>query len=135
MSTGPKRKGRAAAFDRQLGERLRQARQLREMSLDTLSSALGISYQQLQKYEKGNNRISVSRLRDISRVLRVPLTSLVGDEAPPPAMTMLSRRFVFALDETLAVIRTANDNLLGTTHTLKVLRDQLLEDRRDENDQ
>ena len=50
-------------------------------------------------------------------------------------MTMLFRRFVFALEQTLAVIRATNNNLLGTTGTPRVLRDEILEDRHDRNDQ
>ncbi|PLW77933.1 helix-turn-helix domain-containing protein [Cohaesibacter celericrescens] len=56
-----------------VGSRVRIARQLSNISQEKLGDQLGISFQQIQKYEKGSNRISASKLIDISRTLNVPV--------------------------------------------------------------
>ena len=58
--------------DRHVGNRLRMQRILSNMSQEKLGEALGITFQQVQKYEKGVNRISASRLQQISHILNVP---------------------------------------------------------------
>ena len=55
-----------------VGSRLRGRRILLGMSQEKLGDELGITFQQVQKYEKGTNRISASRLSDISKILDVP---------------------------------------------------------------
>jgi transcriptional regulator with XRE-family HTH domain len=59
--------------DVQVGRRLRQRRTLLGMSQGRLGGLLGITYQQIQKYERGANRIGSSRLHDIARILGVPV--------------------------------------------------------------
>jgi transcriptional regulator with XRE-family HTH domain len=59
-------------IDRHVGARLRMRRMLVGMSQETLGEALGITFQQIQKYEKGANRISASRLQQLGQVLNVP---------------------------------------------------------------
>ncbi len=59
-------------IDRNVGNRLRMQRILLNMSQEKLGEALGITFQQVQKYEKGINRISASRLQQISQILNVP---------------------------------------------------------------
>lgn len=56
-----------------LGERIRQRRKHLRMSQTQLGEALGLTFQQVQKYEHGSNRISAARLLDMARVLKVPL--------------------------------------------------------------
>ncbi|MGD0719964.1 MAG: helix-turn-helix transcriptional regulator [Roseiarcus sp.] len=58
-------------IDSHVGARLRMRRMLVGMSQERLGAALGITFQQIQKYEKGANRIGASRLQDIARVLQV----------------------------------------------------------------
>lgn len=60
--------------DRYVGERLRERRVLRGMSQDALADAVGITYQQVQKYETGKNRVSASRLFDLADVLDCPVS-------------------------------------------------------------
>ncbi len=60
--------------DAHVGSRVRQRRTLLGMNLGELSAALGLSFQQVQKYERGGNRISASRLYDLGRILNVPIT-------------------------------------------------------------
>jgi transcriptional regulator with XRE-family HTH domain len=59
--------------DKHVGSRMRTRRLLAGMSQEKLGDALGITFQQIQKYEKGTNRISASRLQQVSRVLGVPV--------------------------------------------------------------
>src|SRR3954467_10252525 len=57
--------------DRHVGSRVRMRRIMLGMSQEKLGEGLGITFQQVQKYEKGANRISASRLQDIARMLHV----------------------------------------------------------------
>src|SRR3954471_1755176 len=59
--------------DRHVGSRVRMRRMLIGMSQEKLGAALGITFQQIQKHEKGTNRIGASRLHQIARVLGVPI--------------------------------------------------------------
>jgi transcriptional regulator with XRE-family HTH domain len=56
-----------------VGKRLRKQRVLMRMSQEQLARAVGVTFQQIQKYERGANRISASRLYDIAKVLGVPI--------------------------------------------------------------
>src|SRR3954447_5487878 len=72
--------------DRSMGNRLRLRRKVLGLSQEKLAQALGITFQQVQKYEKGANRISASRLQDIAKILEVPVVfffeaPVVADEA------------------------------------------------------
>ncbi|CAK02389.1 transcriptional regulator [Bartonella tribocorum] len=57
-----------------VGKKIRLRRQMLKMSQTTLGNALGISFQQIQKYEKGLNRVSAGRLMEISDILTVPIS-------------------------------------------------------------
>jgi transcriptional regulator with XRE-family HTH domain len=59
-------------IDKHVGARLRMRRMLIGMSQEKLGDALGITFQQIQKYEKGANRIGASRLQELARILNVP---------------------------------------------------------------
>ncbi|QEE09715.1 helix-turn-helix transcriptional regulator [Bartonella kosoyi] len=56
-----------------VGKRIRFRRKMLKMSQKTLGQHLGVSFQQIQKYEKGLNRMSAGRLKEISDILNVPL--------------------------------------------------------------
>src|SRR5918911_3890216 len=60
-------------IDRHVGSRVRMRRMLIGMSQEKLGEALGLTFQQVQKYEKGTNRIGASRLHRITNVLDVPI--------------------------------------------------------------
>jgi transcriptional regulator with XRE-family HTH domain len=60
-------------IDKHVGSRLRMRRKMLGMSQEKLGEALKITFQQVQKYEKGTNRISASRLQHISHILQVPV--------------------------------------------------------------
>ncbi len=71
--------GIPSPVDVHVGARLRVRRRLLGMSQTTLGEAIGVTFQQMQKYEKGMNRISASRLFDLSRVLDVPVEFFFED--------------------------------------------------------
>jgi transcriptional regulator with XRE-family HTH domain len=60
-------------IDKHVGSRVRMQRMLIGMSQEKLGDALGLTFQQVQKYEKGTNRIGASRLHEIGRILGVPV--------------------------------------------------------------
>ena len=60
--------------DVHVGKRVRMRRTLLGMSQEKLGDALGLTFQQLQKYEKGSNRVSASRLFELSQILDVPVS-------------------------------------------------------------
>jgi transcriptional regulator with XRE-family HTH domain len=64
---------RANPIDVHVGSRVRLRRMLLGMSQEKLGEHLGLTFQQIQKYEKGINRIGASRLFDLARVLAVPV--------------------------------------------------------------
>jgi len=61
-------------IDVHVGSRIRLRRTLLGMSQERLAEAMGLTFQQVQKYEKGANRVSSSRLYDLARILDVPLS-------------------------------------------------------------
>jgi transcriptional regulator with XRE-family HTH domain len=72
------------AIDVHVGSRLRLRRMLLGMSQQKLARTIGLSFQQVQKYECGNNRIGAGRLYDLSRVLDVPVSFFYEDIIPAP---------------------------------------------------
>lgn len=60
-------------IDKHVGTRLRMRRLMLEMSQEKLAGHLGLTFQQVQKYEKGSNRIGASRLQQIAGILQVPV--------------------------------------------------------------
>ncbi|HEX7389747.1 MAG TPA: helix-turn-helix transcriptional regulator [Acidiphilium sp.] len=75
----PDRDGRPSPIDVHVGSRIRLRRTLLGMSQEKLGDALGLTFQQVQKYERGVNRVGASRLFDISRVLDVPISFFFDD--------------------------------------------------------
>src|SRR3974390_412232 len=59
--------------DKHVGSRVRMRRMMLGMSQEKLGASLGLTFQQIQKYEKGTNRIGASRLQQISHILQVPV--------------------------------------------------------------
>ena len=60
--------------DKHVGSRLRMRRLMLDMSQADLADGLGLTFQQVQKYEKGTNRVSASRLQHLSQILQVPVS-------------------------------------------------------------
>jgi transcriptional regulator with XRE-family HTH domain len=71
--------------DKYVGSRVRMRRIMLGMSQEKLGEALGLTFQQVQKYEKGTNRVGASRLQQISEILQVPV-SFLFDGGPSGAV-------------------------------------------------
>src|SRR3954471_20240428 len=69
------------SVDRHVGARIRMRRVMLTLSQTQLGDALGLTFQQVQKYEKGTNRVGASRLQHIASILQVPV-SFFFEEAP-----------------------------------------------------
>jgi len=76
---GVERESRPSPIDVHVGTRIRLRRTLLGMSQERLGEALGLTFQQVQKYERGVNRVGASRLFDLSRVLDVPISFFFDD--------------------------------------------------------
>ena len=76
---GAEKEGRPSPIDVHVGSRIRLRRTLLGMSQERLGEALGLTFQQVQKYERGVNRVGASRLFDLSRVLDVPISFFFDD--------------------------------------------------------
>jgi transcriptional regulator with XRE-family HTH domain len=77
--------------DRYVGARVRMRRLMLGMSQTALGNSLGVTFQQVQKYEKGANRIGASRLQQIAGSLQVPV-AFFFEELPMPAKAQASAR-------------------------------------------
>ncbi|HEY7989984.1 MAG TPA: helix-turn-helix domain-containing protein [Stellaceae bacterium] len=75
-------------IDVHVGSRVRLRRTLLGMSQERLGNAIGLTFQQVQKYERGANRIGASRLFDLSRVLDVPVSFFFDDINPAVAASV-----------------------------------------------
>ena len=73
MSSTKRKKGHAGEIDVEIGKRLKSIRYGLGISQTKLAELMGLSFQQVQKYERGTNRISASRLYELSQILGVPL--------------------------------------------------------------
>ena len=91
-----KTKGQASATDVSIGRRLKLRRSILGISQTELGDLLDLTFQQIQKYEKGKNRISAARLYEISKILDVPLDYFYED---------------FSIDDGKAVLK--NENCMG----------------------
>ena len=77
--------GKLHPVDEHVGARVRLRRVLLGMTQTDLGTAIGVTFQQMQKYERGTNRISASRLHDLARVLDVPIEHFFDDMPPEVA--------------------------------------------------
>lgn len=107
---------RPTPVDGHVGSRIRARRLILGMSQQKLAAALGISFQQLQKNERGSNRIACSRLVDLSKALDVPV-QFFFDEMPT-AIQKIAR------GERFKPLSTENVDLnqMATAETLKLVR-------------
>ena len=72
-------------IDIHVGSRIRLRRTMLGMSQEKLGESLGITFQQIQKYEKGTNRVGASRLQNISSILNVPVSFFFEDAPGDPS--------------------------------------------------
>lgn len=105
-----KTKGRAQDIDKHIGERLKQIRKQKGMTQEDLAEKLGITFQQIQKYENGKNRISFSNMVELSRYLQVSLDSFL--DSPALASEMSDQ-------EQVAISQKETDELLKVYYSLE----------------
>jgi transcriptional regulator with XRE-family HTH domain len=75
------------AIDMRVGARVRMRRLMLDMSQEKLGNALGLTFQQVQKYEKGANRIGAGRLQHLSAILQVPIAFFFDGMTPATAVS------------------------------------------------
>ncbi len=100
-------------IDTYVGKRLKQRRNLIGLSQEKLSDQLGITFQQVQKYENGSNRVGASRLFQIGRVLGVPVSFFFEDYKPASITKTLQ-----AAEETAKI----KDDVMTQKETLDLVR-------------
>ena len=115
-------------IDRTIGVRIKALRKAKGLTQVELGVAAGVTYQQVQKYEDGTNRVSGGRMQDFARVLEVPVSTLFGESQGTEAdVTVLlstpgARDLInayTAIDDkqlqrdVLAIVRTAIRNSVG----------------------
>jgi transcriptional regulator with XRE-family HTH domain len=91
MTTIRKKAGMPNPTDKHVGSRVRLRRVMLNLNQTDLASRLGLSYQQVQKYEAGTNRIGASRLQQISHILQVPV-AFFFEGAPGLAQSRTRRK-------------------------------------------
>lgn len=108
----PARYGRGTGvpnpIDVHVGKRIRMRRLLLGMNQETLANALGLTFQQVQKYEGGANRVSASRLAAMAEILKVPISFFFGDlptDGAKPAAEEREWREYLERPETIELIR------------------------------
>ncbi|MFK7792846.1 MAG: helix-turn-helix domain-containing protein [Devosiaceae bacterium] len=102
--------------DVHVGLRLRMRRMMLSVSQERLGEALGVSFQQIQKYEKGSNRIGAGRLQDIAKELKVPISYFYDDMPGADAASGFSDTGVSYVSELL----TTSEGVELTRAFLKV---------------
>jgi len=116
--TASEKDGRPSPIDVHVGTRIRLRRTLLGMSQERLGDALGLTFQQVQKYERGVNRVGASRLFDLSRVLDVPI-SFFFDDLPDNVTGLTSRRPMAGFADTQDAL---GEESLNRRETLELVR-------------
>jgi transcriptional regulator with XRE-family HTH domain len=118
---GAEKESRPSPIDVHVGSRIRLRRTLLGMSQERLGESLGLTFQQVQKYERGVNRVGASRLFDLSRVLDVPISFFFDDMPDSLASNFggLSSRRTAPLSESQDGF---GDDTLNRRETLELVR-------------
>ena len=112
--------GEPNPIDIHVGHRLRLRRTLLGLSQDRLGAAIGLTFQQVQKYERGANRIGASRLFELSRVLDVPIGFFFAALAPGTATRAREHAMGFA--EGAAAAPAYEASPMARRETLELVR-------------
>lgn len=112
----------ATSDDTQIGIRIRALRMDRKMSQQELGEKLGVSFQQVQKYEKGVNRLSVVRANDVVTALGTSMAELIGGSGKQVDGLMfdtesykLAKVFVRLPDHMKPKLRSLINSIIGET--------------------
>lgn len=125
MSAQEKRKTKGIPdnVDKHVGKQLRNRRTLMGLSQESLADAVGVTFQQVQKYERGTNRISASRLYSFSKILDVSIDFFYDgmDSSSKKALGMADNdQEAFGAD--ISKIKKVPENLMSKKETLDLLR-------------
>lgn len=103
-----------AADECKIGQRIRAARIAKGLSQEKLGEELGLTFQQVQKYEKGTNRVSGGRLLKIASLLDTSVAALVGEngDETPELMTAMATREGQTLILAFNSIKSTHNRLL-----------------------
>jgi transcriptional regulator with XRE-family HTH domain len=120
----------ATDLDRAVGLRITAHRKAKGLSQTALGQAIGVTFQQVQKYEKGANRVGASRLQAIAQALHVPLSALFADEgggepdASGQVLTLLAEAGAMSLLQAYAAIEDAQlrRDVLAIVHSMARIR-------------
>jgi transcriptional regulator with XRE-family HTH domain len=93
-----------SSVDIEIGKKLRQLRNIKGLSQDALAKESGITFQQVQKYEKGVNRISAARLYDFAKTLGTDVVFFFRDLDNAPRKTG-EKKYTFAENDAEAFLR------------------------------
>ena len=113
-------KGFPNPIDVHVGQRIRQRRTLLGMSQERLAEAIGLTFQQVQKYERGANRVGSSRLFDLARVLDVQISYFFEEMDAGVAAKSPSR--LMGVSESKMQAYAAEPDPLAKRETLELVR-------------
>jgi transcriptional regulator with XRE-family HTH domain len=119
-AAGRRASGKPNPVDVHVGARLRLRRTLLGMSQEKLGEAIGLTFQQVQKYERGVNRVGASRLYELSRVLDVPVSFFFEDFAPAAEASRAAQHG--GLSEVPAAAYEADGSPVVKRETLELVR-------------
>jgi transcriptional regulator with XRE-family HTH domain len=124
------RKRRAGAEDIEIGRKIRALRLERGLSQSQLAEGIGLTFQQVQKYEKGTNRVSAGRLQQIADLLGVPVTYFyAGMGARAKKEAMPSMVALLQTKGALRLMRAYNEIASRATKYALVVLAESLRDR------
>jgi transcriptional regulator with XRE-family HTH domain len=115
-----KTKGIAQPIDKYVGQRLRARRSLLGLSQERLAEQVGITFQQVQKYERGANRVSASRLFQFSHILKVPI-SYFFDHAQD-FLDQPDNSIAYGVSDTDQEELSLDENIMQSKETIKLVR-------------
>jgi transcriptional regulator with XRE-family HTH domain len=108
--------------DQHVGNRIRMRRVMLKMSQADLAEQLGITFQQVHKYEKGTNRVGASRLQDIANILQVPVPFFFEDLLPNQPVAAAARSTVPTADIDQFIATTDGLNLAKSFMRIKSIK-------------
>lgn len=110
-------------IDKHVGKQLKSRRVLLGMSQEKLAESVGITFQQVQKYERGTNRISAGRLLKFSKTLQVPVSFFYeGIEEILSGDTSTGKSYGFSDTEQTVLAESLPDDIMSRKETLDLLR-------------
>lgn len=109
-------------IDIHVGKRIKLRRTLLHISQEQLAGDIGVTFQQVQKYESGHNRVSASRLFDISRVLNCPIAYFFEDIGPETTGDRSTPAARSAAEGPTEDLGTPDGDPMQRTETLELVR-------------